>query len=344
MSFHVQDYPLLSALAHLFDHEEDLPDDSVAKLRHVGWVLAEKWYESGNSGGCTLNDELRRMCDDGARNHVAWCPASFSFRHPYDLGTPEHGWFLDIIVHVDNSSKNCKFAYKYHSPVTNFQHDVDLSIRLELHEFACFVLKGQSFYWHAHDGYNTIVSDHGAHHGAVHCVAVRSANVTYARYDPAPGARVALVHRLFTTSHESWVSIKRFGEYPLIQQAPYLSNWTLHNQLYYDPAHDAVVNDNEGPNATRNRLEKLAFDLRAITKHAHVSTWTELPLLSAQLSRQRRSRFVRIARTLLIHRAQEREEARARDPVRKCAACAIEAVKSQLALDLGHKRQRVSAV
>ena len=27
------------------------------------------------------------------------------------------------------------------------------------HEFACFVFKGQSFYWHSHEGYNTIVAD-----------------------------------------------------------------------------------------------------------------------------------------------------------------------------------------
>ena len=32
--------------------------------------------------------------------------------------------------------------------------------------------------------------------------------------------------------------------------------------------------------------QKLAFDLRAVTKHAHAARWTELPLLSAQLSRQ----------------------------------------------------------
>jgi hypothetical protein len=158
---------------------------------------------------------------------------------------------------------------------------------------------------------------------------------------------VALVHRLFTTSHESWVSIRHFGVDSGIEHVPYIGNWALHNQLYYDPAHDAVLNHNEGANATRNRLENLARAIRTITKNAggpvRSGTWIELPLLSAQLSHQRRSRFVRIARTLLIHRAQAREEARARDPVRKCAACAIEAVKSQLALGLGHKRQRVSA-
>jgi hypothetical protein len=238
---------------------------------------------------------------------------------------------------MDDSRKDFKFTYMYYSPVTNEKHAVDLTLRLEHHEFAHFALKGQSFYWHSHDGYNTIVADNDC----VHCVAIRAAAMTYARYDPAP-AGTSLIHRLFTTSHESWVSIKRFGEDPRIQHKPYINHWMLRNQLYYNPADDAVFEHNEGTNATRNRLARLAFDLRAITKHAHAARWTELRHLSTLLSRQRRSRFLRIARTLLINRAQEREEARARDPVRKCAACAIEAVKSQLALGLGHKRQRVS--
>jgi len=346
MSFNRQDTPLLSALAHLFDHEEDLPDDPVARLRHVGWVFAEKWYECGDSGGHTLQNELTIVCN-GDRSRLDWCPTSFTFRrHPGPPpGSPTRGWFLDVAIHVDDSRKNCKFTYIYYSPVTNKKHSIDLTVRLHFSEFACFVLKGQTFYWHSHDGDNTIMSDHGGHYGVVHCVAIRAAAVTYARYDPAPDARVALVHRIFTTSHESWVSVKRFGEDPSIHHVPNISNWALHNQLYYDPAHDAVLNHNEGANATRNRLEKLAWNLRAITKRAHAARWTELPLLSARLSRQRRSRFVRIARTLLIHRAQEREEARARDPVRKCAACAIEAVKSQLALGIepAPKRQCVTA-
>lgn len=341
MSYNRQDTPLLSALAHLFDHEEDLPADPVARLRHVGWVFAQKWYESGESGGCTFGNELTAVCN-GDRGRLDWCPTSFAFRHPCPGRSPARGWFLDMVVHVDNIRKNCKFAYMYYSPVTNKKHGIDFTIRLEHHEFACFVLEDQNFYWHSHDGYSTIVSDHGGHYGVFHCVAIRAATMTYARYDPAP-AGTCLAHRLFTTSHESWVSVKRFGVDPTFQHVPDVGNWAIHNQLFCDPAHDPVLEHNEGTNATRNRLAKLAWNLRAITKHAHAARWTELPHLSAQLSHQRRSRFVRIARTLLIHRAQQCEEARARDPIRKCAACAIEAVKSQLALGLGHKRQRVSA-
>jgi len=340
MSFNVHDLPLLSALAHLFDHEEDLPDDTVAKLRRVGWVFAEKWYESGDSGAHTLESELFQACS-GDRGRLDWCTTSHSFRHTGPPpGSPTRGWFLDRAVHVDDSRKNCKFTYMYYSPVTNEKHSIDLTVRIGLHEFACFALKGQSFYWHSHDGYNTIVADNDC----VHCVAIRAAAMTYARYDPAPAA-TSLIHRLFTTSHESWVSIKRFGEDPRIQHKPHINHWMLRNQLYYNPADDAVFEHNEGTNATRNRLAKLAFDLRAITKHAHAARWIELPLLSKRLSRQRRSRFVRIARTLLIHRAQAREERIASDPVKKCAACAIEAVKSQLALGIepAPKRQCVTA-
>ena len=50
-----------------------------------------------------------------------------------------------------------------------------------------------------------------------------------------------------------------------------------------------------------------------------------------------------IARKLLLVKAQWREEARAADPVRKCAACAIEAVKDQLLLGLEPAAKRVCA-
>lgn len=332
--------PLLAALQHLFDHEEELPDDPTAMLKRIGWVFAEKLYEAGESGVHSLDSELQHVCDSDARNKVAWCPVSFSLRHPFSA-TPLHGWCLDVVLDVDSLRKNAKSVYKYRSPVDDRKHNVHLTIRMGCHEFACFQLKGRICYWHSHAGHNTIVADHGGSLGVLHGVAIRAATVTYARYEAAP-AGTCLVHRLFTTSHESYMSIKRFREDPSWLHMPYIGNWAIHNQLYYDPAHDAVLNHNEGTNTAQLRLEKLAAAIRAITKHDRAATWTELPLLSAQLSRQRRSRFVRIARTLLIHRAQAREEARARDPVKKCAACAIEAVKSQLALGIepASKRQR----
>ena len=134
MSFNVQDLPLLSALAHLFDHEEDLPDDPVTKLRRVGWVFAEKWYECGDSGAHTLESELFQTCS-GDRGRLDWCPTSHSFRHTGPPpGSPTRGWFLDRAVHVDNSRKNFKFTYMYYSPVTNEKHSIDLNSACELQD------------------------------------------------------------------------------------------------------------------------------------------------------------------------------------------------------------------
>jgi aminoglycoside phosphotransferase family enzyme len=62
------------------------------------------------------------------------------------------------------------------------------------------------------------------------------------------------------------------------------------------------------------------------------------------LTQQLRRRLVRVARTFLLKSAELAERRRAADPVRKCAACAVEAVKSQLALGIERgdaKRQRV---
>ena len=62
------------------------------------------------------------------------------------------------------------------------------------------------------------------------------------------------------------------------------------------------------------------------------------------LTQQLRRRLVRVARAFLLKSAELAERRRAGDPVRKCAACAVEAVKSQLALGIegpDAKRQRV---
>ena len=96
------------------------------------------------------------------------------------------------------------------------------------------------------------------------------------------------------------------------------------------------------------RLERLSQDLRAVTGHpggghagdpdrrgnAGIPVVVCLRHLSRQLTMRRRARLLRVARTLLLARAQEAEERRAADPVKKCAACAVEAVKSQLALGI----------
>jgi hypothetical protein len=66
------------------------------------------------------------------------------------------------------------------------------------------------------------------------------------------------------------------------------------------------------------------------------------------LTAQLRRRHLRVARKLLYTKLQEAQERIAQDPVKRCAACAIESVKSQLALgdvvasgDDDAKRQRV---
>lgn len=66
--------------------------------------------------------------------------------------------------------------------------------------------------------------------------------------------------------------------------------------------------------------------------------------LGKALSQKLRRRLVRVARMFLLKSAELAERRRAADPVRKCAACAIETVKSQLALGIegpDAKRQRV---
>lgn len=333
--------PYLTALAHLFDHQDELPSDPAARLRRIGWVLAEKWYEYGESEAHSLDDELRHVCDNVARSKLAWSREGFALQDPRGGRSGLRGWYIDQVLHVDHDAarRNAKFIYKYHSPITHKEHNLGLSIRLQRHEFAHFTLNAQNYFWHFHNGYVAITWHDGRvtdHMEALHIVTFRAAAVTYARYDVH--SATSITHRLFTTSHESCVSIKRFRD-PRVDSVPQFGHWSFYNQVYYNPEHDAVLNHNVGASATRRRLEQLALDVRAVTCNDTRVPWKELPLLSERLSRQRRSRFVRIARTLLLARAQAREERIATDPVKKCAACAIQAAKSQLVLGLGRKRQ-----
>lgn len=58
------------------------------------------------------------------------------------------------------------------------------------------------------------------------------------------------------------------------------------------------------------------------------------------LSKQLHTRINRIVRQMLLAKAQALEEKRARDPVKRCAACAVQAAKDQIVLGLEPKRQK----
>ena len=65
------------------------------------------------------------------------------------------------------------------------------------------------------------------------------------------------------------------------------------------------------------------------------------PAIGRLLQQQMQRRLVRALRDTLLGMAQALEEERARDPVKRCAACAVQAAKDQLVLGLEPKRQRV---
>ena len=73
----------------------------------------------------------------------------------------------------------------------------------------------------------------------------------------------------------------------------------------------------------------------------YASAASKTTAISALLAERTRRRFVRVASNFLLAKAQAAEERRAADPVRKCAACAVEAVKSQLALGIEPATKRM---
>ena len=329
---------LTDALAQILDHEGDLPADPTALLKRIGWVFAHRMYESGSSRGSFLRNDLRVVCT-GERNALAWDDASYSMvRQEPDV----QGWFIDQLYHLNSTSsmngKMVRFKFVYLSPVTGKRHAIRLTNCTDGYEVAVLFLKGRGYYWFHDDNRTTIVMGEDPDLPSsrqckiMEAVNVCAADVIYTRYDI--GDRSCIIHETFTTNFSSGLYIKKFSA---VHGAPFAVEWQ-----WVDALLDILTGEAAPSTAMLNRV---ANDLERITEpvslDAHGSVTMPLSRLAQRLTNQMRSRLYRVAKTLVVNRAQEREERIASDPVKKCAACAIQAAKSQLVLGLDHKRQRV---
>ena len=147
-------------------------------------------------------------------------------------------------------------------------------------------------------------------------------------------------------------SLRRFpreqaGLPPRQEARVFITDWgglTVSHRL------DCIIhNDNSGYLSVKDGAHHVGDLVRSMDYIASLVTmtsqWTRKSLhINYALTEAMRSRIFRIAYKFLLIMGEKAELRRAADPVRKCAACAVQAVKSQLALGIEgpsrSKRQR----
>tara|TARA_Y100000768_G_scaffold362054_1_gene320569 strand:+ start:3830 stop:4903 length:1074 start_codon:yes stop_codon:yes gene_type:complete len=338
-----QFFPLLSALSRIFNREEEMPKEPTTCLRRVGWIVADTLQRDGAMpSGHSLAEELRSVTP-GWRSMLVWNPYSMSVVNPNNPAV-QHGWVLKEVADTCRSTlnKSAKLRYDYTSPITGKIHPLQLTTRGGgTHEFAAFAVHGNLIHWYQNEEFCTFA--HTCLKGALEdvdleLVAVSATDVTYARYSIKKND--CIVHRTDTFEHLETVCVLHFDGDEALGRVPYIRQFLMDNMLNYSSENEAIIWHLSHTQSVKDRLERLSRDLRAVTclEKRQDSTLGPvvvcLPHLSLRLTERRRARLLRVARTLLVARAQEAEERRAADPVKKCAACAVEAVKSQLALGI----------
>ncbi len=353
-----QPFPILSALSRIFDREEEMPTEPTACLRRVGWIVANSFKRDGAMpSGHSLAEELC-SATSGERSELVWNPYTTSIVNKPNPAI-KHGWVLKEVADTCRSTLNrsAKLRYEYTSPVTGKNHWLKLASRGGgSHEFAAFAVRANLIHWYQNEEFCTFAHTclRGAledrdlellgHSMDLELVAVCADYVTYTRYNMKKND--CIVHRTYTTDHLETVSIFHFDGAGATGRVPHFCPFTLDNHVNYNSRNEAVMWHKSNDQAVHIRLERLGQDLRAVTSYlgdrpgwmgemdAGNPVVVPLRYLSQRLTMRRRARLVRVARTLLVARAQEAEERRAADPVKKCAACAVEAVKGQLALGI----------
>ena len=333
-----------NTLAWLFDHEDDLPTNVTCLLQRIGWVFAQRLYDKGISNGAqqSLSRDLECICR-GDRGRVEW------LGHKFDALVrtlpPTTGWVLQQIRYVEKvvNETRCRQLYKYTSAKTGKFHLLDCVVNGEGAEVVMFKLRGFHFHWYQCRDVWTIsrprlgVNDTPETVEQLEIVTPRAGSVQYAFLNRA--TKTCLLRTTFTNTFTTTVHVKKWlvpSELPPFGERYGFHTLTEMEQLY-------------GNHTYWTRFRPVYLHMKAVTDT--ITEWDvftlaasvkkELPLMSRRLTEKLQSRFFRIG----IKLVQELEERRSRDPIKKCAACAVQAAKSQLVLGIeppSAKRQRTS--
>ncbi len=345
---------LTDVLEQLWKGEHELPTDPTDLLKRIAWKIAQRMYDNAVSSCDELHSELSAKCG-GSRGQVALNTYTLQVHRRAEL--PTRGWCLGAVHHLevnnDTASAKCEYIYSCTEPYGQARHHLRLTQRGRHYEIARFAVRQHVFYYFSSATVTVLIKEcdwsmrvdpYVGHrqptspHHIVELVSVKSASVTYVRYDRT--LMKAIVETTFTNCMTRTWNVRTFGDVRNASMAhrmnapfsPSCSITPLARLLDYN---ERTMLDEYGDPWLR--LESIDAQLVKLARPVQETSWrnvTLFPHLSALLTRQLQRRMLRIARKLLLVKAQWKEEARAADPVRKCAACAIEAVKGRFALQM----------
>ena len=332
-------------LEQLWNHEdeEQLPSDSTALLKCIGWRLAQRMSDLATSSSLDMHKELSGKTR-GERGEISLDAYTLSMCRTKDF--PANGWCLGRVNHSETNQYTCTGKYEYVYSKTRdgnvSRYVVELSQRGLLYMFARFAIKNVSFYYYSSRNVCAVFLDRDwslhvssqmkrmprSDHYLIESVSWKAAAVTYACYDRT--LLKSLIETTFTNSMNRTYAVKKYTHLP----APFTGAYStsLHKLLHYNER--TQLDHVQDPWHTMEKIDsQIAKIAKPIVLNNHLyqeplAWWSEVS------TRLLRRRMYAIALKVLLVKAQWKEEERAQDPIKKCAACAVQAAKDQLVLGL----------
>lgn len=346
-------------LEFLFAREQTFPSDKVAMLRHVGIIVAKNLQAARPK--LDVAEDLCEATVCGTRRVALFDPETALMYRPECMPAEADGWVLWKLVRhraVEPLTLCCedlytaKYKFEERKAVTvtagaPFGHE-----NVPTQSCVMFKLRNKEIYWYCHGTFQVLTLmpayDGGCNDFAtLHAVLCQPGKITYLLYDSSTKvawrtltAWSGIAHRggcrevvpmRFPEWEDPWPELP----FPHETFKPWYAAcpWPKY-ELDFPTIH-----------AARTHQFEFLRVLFASTDCNQGAKWTmcgqfgkgevcAFPAIGRMLGKQLQDRFARAMRLTLLTVAQELEEARARDPVKRCAACAVQAAKDQLVLGL----------
>ena len=360
---------LRASLEWLLDHEDDLPKDNpTLLLKTIGKWWSMRMAEAGvSSKWHGLYHEIDAVVPskDGFEyvrrtSHLTNTRLTMGGVKPVERAVAPGDWMLKTILHIEGSARiiGGKYEFAYVSKRTGKVHNVYWAKYGHDEHYAMFWLCGKEIFYfeapkppdanlaagrqHFHSGF--FLNARAGTWNPVNrwpwlfeAVLPKAACCRYMRCDGKVRSCAVEVH--FTNSHriDHYFSCGRGHGAAMMSVLEEARN--LKYLVNYDAA--SLIPSTSNWDEGREVLEDFQMELDQL---ADPRPDRLKPHLSALLTKQLRARLSRMGRKLLITNALELEEIRARDPVKRCAACAVQAVKDQLVLGLEPPAKRSRGV
>jgi len=355
-------FVITHVLEQLWNHEDEehLPGDPTGLLKCIGWRLAQRMNDVAVSSSTDMHKELSAKTR-GERGQVELDAYSLQVCRTKDF--PTSGWCLSRVNHMEANRYTCtgkyEYAYAGKRGGKEFSSVVELSQRGGMYTYASFVIKNVTFYYYSSRNVTAVFLDRdwSLHvssqvrrmprndHYLIESVSWKAAAVTYVCYD----RRIlkSLIETTFTNSMTRSYAVKRYPR--TSTQADHRAAAPFFGQTYASLYKLLHYNERTQLDTTQdpwNVMNKIDAQVARIAQPRIVNSnqvKETLGCLSEARTLQLRRRMFAKAYKLLLVKAQWKEEARAQDPIKRCAACAVQAAKDQLVLGLepGAKRQCV---